>query len=182
MGREEEPEPRSVSSSTLCRGKRYSLKSVKVYFDEKTIVRDLLEHPGSVVVIPLLDGGKVIMLRQFRIGPMKWVWELPAGTIEHGEDPKETAMRELIEETGYRAGKMDIVFKMYPTPGVSSEIMYIYIARNLEYVGTSHQEDEYIRVAVLELNDVYGMIERNEIDDGKTIAALLYYRFFVEGR
>ncbi|MEM4971825.1 MAG: NUDIX hydrolase, partial [Sulfolobales archaeon] len=101
------------------------------------------------------------------------------GTIEPGEDPRSTAERELLEETGYRAGELIELFKMYSSPGVSNEILYVFLARKLIYEGSSHQEDEAIEVIKVGLREAINMISRGDIIDGKTIASLLYYISFI---
>ncbi|MEM4971562.1 MAG: NUDIX hydrolase, partial [Sulfolobales archaeon] len=105
--------PISISQEILCRGKRFLFARVAIDFGDRRVIRDLLIHPGAVVIIPLLDNEHILMLRQYRPGPLSWIIELPAGTIEPGEDPRSTAERELLEETGYRAGELIELFKMY---------------------------------------------------------------------
>jgi ADP-ribose pyrophosphatase len=170
--------PISISQEILCRGKRFSFSRIIIDFGDRRVIRDLLIHPGAVVIIPLLDDGQVVMLKQYRPGPLSWIIELPAGTIEAGEDPRKTAERELLEETGYRAGELVELFKMYSSPGISSEILYVFLARKLTYEGSSHQEDEAMEVIKISLQDAINMIRRGEIIDGKTIASLLYYLTF----
>lgn len=175
-------EPLAISQEILCRGKRFTFSKVAVDFGGgRRVIRDLLIHPGAVVVIPLLGEDRIVMLRQYRPGPSRWIVELPAGTIEEGEDPEETAERELLEETGYRAGRLRQLFKMYSSPGVSNEVLYVFLARDLEYEGPSHQEDEEIEVIVVGLSEAIEMIGRGDIVDGKTIASLLYYITFEAG-
>lgn len=175
-------EPRSRSVEILCKGKRYTFSKVYIDFGDRSIVRDLLLHPGAVVIIPLLNNEEIIMLRQYRPGPSKWIIELPAGTLEDGEAPIDTARRELLEETGYRAGAVRELFRMYSSPGVSTEILYVFLAEDLSYEGSSHQEDEMIEVIRVGLDKAIEMIRRGEIEDGKTIASLLYYTVFVRGK
>ncbi|MEM1610344.1 MAG: NUDIX hydrolase [Sulfolobales archaeon] len=171
--------PISISQEILCRGKRFSFARVVIDFGDRRVIRDLLIHPGAVVIIPLLDNEHILMLKQYRPGPLSWIIELPAGTIEAGEDPRSTAERELLEETGYRAGELIELFKMYSSPGVSSEILYVFLARKLAYEGSSHQEDEAIEVIKVSLREAVNMVSRGDIIDGKTIASLLYYISFI---
>ena len=174
-------EPRPAGERVLCRGRRYALAQRVIEYGGRRIVRDVLLHPGAVVVLPLLDDDRIVMLRQFRPGPLEWVYELPAGTVEEGEDPVETARRELVEETGYEASELRLLFRMYPSPGVSTEVMYMFLARGLRYVGARPEESEILRTVVLRLDDALDMIARGEIVDGKTIALLLYYAVYVRG-
>ncbi len=167
--------PRSVSHEILCRGKRFTYASSKIDFGDRVIIRDLLIHPGAVVIIPLLSDKEIIMLKQYRPGPQDWILELPAGTLEKGEDPREAASRELIEETGYRAGDLRFLFKMYSSPGISTEVLHVFLARDLTYERERHQEDEMIEITRVGIDKALEMIRKGEIIDGKTIASLLYY-------
>jgi ADP-ribose pyrophosphatase len=170
--------PVSISQEILCKGKRFTFAKLTIDFGDKRIMRDLLVHPGAVVIIPILINEHIVMLRQYRPGPLDWVVELPAGTIEAGEDPRSTAERELLEETGYRAGELRELFKMYSSPGVSSEVLHVFLAKQLTYEGSSHQEDEAIEVIKISIKEAIKMIRSGEIVDGKTIASLLYYVTF----
>lgn len=158
----------------LCKGRRYTFAAVFLSTPHGRIQKDLLIHPGAVVILPFLDNDRIIMLRQYRPGPAKWIYELPAGTIEEGEEPEEAARRELEEETGYVAGKMKLLFKMYPSPGVSTEVMHMFCASRLAKGRLHRGEDEFMETFVLDFKDAIGMIEKGYIEDGKTIALLLY--------
>ncbi len=170
--------PRSISYELLCRGKRFVFALSRIDFGDRVIVRDLLIHPGAVVIIPLLNDNEILMLRQYRPGPQEWILELPAGTLERGEDPIDAAARELLEETGYRAEEIRPLFKMYSSPGISTEMLYSFLARGLTYEGEDHQEDEMIDVIRVGVGEALDMIRRGVIVDAKTIASLLYYIAF----
>ncbi len=170
--------PVVVGEKELCRGRRFTFKQYVINVGSREIVKDVLAHPGAVVILPLIEH-EVIMLRQYRPGPRRWIYELPAGTVEEGEDPEETARRELLEETGYEAQDMRLLFKMYPSPGVSTELMYMYLATNLVRRSPSPEEDEILEVVRLPYSRVLEMIYNGEIVDGKTIALILYYHVFV---
>lgn len=172
-------EPRLVEERLLCRGRRYALAQRVIEYRGVRAVRDVLLHPGAVVILPLLDGDRVVMLRQYRPGPLEWLYELPAGTVEEGEDPEETARRELVEETGYEAGRLRLLFKVYPSPGVSTEVMYMYLAEDLRYVGARPEKGEFLETVVLGLDEAVDMVRRGEIVDGKTVMLLLYYDRFL---
>jgi len=172
---EKQRTPRSISYELLCRGKRFAFALSKIDFVDRVIVRDLLIHPGAVVIIPLISDHEIIMLKQYRPGPQGWILELPAGTLEAGEDPRDAAARELLEETGYRAGEIRFLFKMYSSPGISTEMLYVFLARDLIYVGEDHQEDEMIEIIRISIHDAIEMIRKGVVVDAKTIASLLYY-------
>ncbi len=171
--------PRLVEERVLCRGRRFALGQRVIEYAGVRAVRDVLLHPGAVVVLPLLDGERVVMLRQFRPGPLEWVYELPAGTLEPGESPEEAARRELVEETGYDAEELRLLLKVYPSPGTSTEVMYMYLATGLRYVGARPERGEFLEVVVLRLDEALEMVRRGAVPDAKTALLLLYYDRFV---
>lgn len=152
-------------------GKRFKVTTENVNGHVKEIVR----HPGAVVIIPILDDGQIVMIKNERFVVQQNLWELPAGTIEIGEDPLETARREILEETGYEAKSMEFLFNFYSTPGFCDEIMHVYIAKSLTLKGQHLDETEKITVHPLPLKKIMEMMYNKEIRDGKTIAALLYF-------
>ncbi|MBI3316953.1 MAG: NUDIX hydrolase [Candidatus Omnitrophica bacterium] len=131
--------------------------------------RQILEHPGAVVIIPIPRKGRVLLIRQFRFAAKSWIWEFPAGGIEPGESIQKAATRELIEEIGMRPGKLTPVMKFYPTPGISGEIMYLFKAEKLSPAVGKPDEDEDIEVAEFSLTEVFRMIRKGKIIDAKTI-------------
>lgn len=141
---------------------------------------EYIKHRGSVVILPVLDNGEIIMIKQFRPIIGKWIYELPAGTLEKGEDPLEAARRELVEETGYEAENITHLIDFYPSPGVSNEFMHLYLATNLKFVGAKPEEYEVIEVKRFSKEELIQMIKNKEIIDAKTLASLLYY-FFILG-
>ncbi len=160
------------------KGRRINL--IKGYFkspDGRLVYREVVEHPGSIVIIPIKNS-KIIMLKQYRHAVGEWLYELPAGTLEENEDPAECARRELIEETGYNAREIIKLFGMYLSPGYSTEYMHVYLARNLEYVGMKPETSEVINVIEVDLNDINKWLLNGRIKDAKTIASLLYFKTF----
>lgn len=131
-------------------------------------------HRGSVLIVPFLDKDTIILLHQYRYIIGKWLYEFPAGTIEEGEKPEETAKRELLEETGYRSDNIRLIGQFYPAPGSSTEKMYLFVARDLVQDKPKPEEEEIIQVLKLKLADVISMVEKGEIEDAKTIVALFY--------
>lgn len=135
----------------------------------------MVVHPGSVVLLPLRDDGKLLLIRNRRFAVERTLLELPAGTLELGEDPAGCAARELEEETGHRAASLTALLAFYPSPGMSSERMHVFVARGLTQTEQRLDESEQIEVEPLALEEVLARIERNEIEDAKTIAAVLYF-------
>jgi len=145
-------------------------------------VREIAEHPGGAVAVPLLDDGRVIMVRQLRYPIGKELLELPAGKLSPGEGPRHCAERELEEETGYRADSWHALTAIYTTPGFCSEQLHIFLARGVHRSarGQSLEEGESsITVHEIVLDKALEMIERQEIVDGKTICGLLLAERFV---
>jgi ADP-ribose pyrophosphatase len=150
--------------------------------DGRRVTRDIVVHPGSVVILPMLSASEAVLIRNHRYAPNKRLWELPAGTLEPPEPPVACAYRELIEEAGYRAERMTPLMKLYPSPGICTELMHAFVATDLTEVGQQLVEDERIEPVVMGLDDVIEMIRKNEIEDAKTIAIVLAYRLRLEGR
>ncbi|MBM3493212.1 MAG: NUDIX hydrolase [Armatimonadetes bacterium] len=141
--------------------------------DGETFRREVVEHPGAVAVVPLDDNGSVVMVTQYRHPVGEWLLEIPAGTVEEGEDPDWCAARELEEETGFTAQTMRRLFSMYMAPGYCTELLHVYVAEGLVAGAPSPNEDERIEVSTVPLDDVQEMIREGRIRDAKTIAALM---------
>jgi len=138
--------------------------------------REIIRHPGGACVLAITNDNLVIMEKQFRYAYNKVIYELPAGKLEPKEDPKVSAARELEEETGYRPkGELISLGEMYPTCGYSSEVIYCYLAMDLEKTKTNFDIDEVIDLEFIPLKKVLEMIESNEIKDGKTVFAINNY-------
>jgi ADP-ribose pyrophosphatase len=146
--------------------------------DGGTAMREVVVHPGAVVVLPRLDDGRIVMIRNHRFAVGRTLWELCAGTLEAGEPPAETAARELIEETGYQAVHIEPLTTFYTSPGICTERMHAFLATGLTEVGQQLEATEQIEVELIEHRKVMRMIEAGEIEDGKTIATLLYHAAF----
>ncbi|MCL5770252.1 MAG: NUDIX hydrolase [Planctomycetes bacterium] len=141
----------------------------------RRIVREVVRHPGAVIILPILQDGTIIMIQNLRHTVSERLWELPAGTLEAGEDPGACAARELEEETGYRAAEILPFGWFYTSPGILTEKMYAFVAAGLEPGPQALEENENITVAPVNPAQALTMVRRNEIVDGKTIAVLLKY-------
>src|SRR5712672_1742925 len=145
-------------------------------------VREVITHPGSVVVLPVFPDGRILLIRQYRYATRQYLWELVAGRIDAGESVRAAAARELIEETGYRAKAFRVFLNMFPTPGFLEERMYILLAEKLTAGQAQPEEDERITAKAFRREDLEEMIRKNLLRDAKTVAGLLYYFRFLAGK
>ena len=141
--------------------------------------REVITHPGSVVVLPVLPDRRVVLIRQYRHATRQFLWELVAGRMERGENPRRAAARELIEETGYRAKRFKVFLDVFPTPGFLEERMYILLAEGLTLGEAEPEEDEKITVKAFTTGELEKMIRQGKLRDAKSIAGLLYYFRFL---
>ena len=141
--------------------------------------REVITHPGSVVVLPVLPDGRIVMIRQYRHATRQYLWELVAGRMEPGEDPKAAAARELAEETGYHTKKLRVFLDVFPTPGFLEERMFLLLAEDVKPGPASPEDDEKIVSAVYAPSKLEQMIHSGKLHDAKSIAGLLYYFRFI---
>jgi ADP-ribose pyrophosphatase len=159
------------------------LKARRFAVVEKTVTRadgqvascQYVKHWGSVAILPLLDDDRVCLIRSRRLTVDETLIEVPAGTREPDESPLETARRELAEETGYRAESFEELVAYFPSPGVLSERMWIFVAKRLTAGPHAREANEEIENFVVTWDEALAMIDSREIQDGKTIVALLAY-------
>lgn len=136
-------------------------------------VREVVRQRGSVAALPVLDDGRIVLVRQYRYAVDALVWELPAGRRDPGETPEEGARRELEEEVGFRARTLDPLLVFWTTPGFCDEVMHLFRATGLEPVPPRPEPDERIESATFTLDEAMAMVRRSEIREGKTLVALL---------
>jgi len=144
--------------------------------------REVVVHPGAVVVLPVLPDGGVVLIRNYRYAVSESLLELPAGTLERGEEPINCAGRELIEETGYTAGRIKPIGSFFTSPGILSERMYAFAAYDLRAGKQQLEEGEQIELHSTAWDDVIDMIHSGTIRDAKTIAAVLMFERFQRGK
>ena len=135
--------------------------------------QDVIEHPGAVAIVPILPSGRIALIRQWRHAVGRWLFEVPAGTLEPGEAPEDCARREVQEETGYAAGEVTPLLTFYTTPGFTDEVMYGFVARDLRSAPAQGDADEVIEVEEFECAEALAMCRDGRIMDGKTVACLL---------
>jgi ADP-ribose pyrophosphatase len=140
----------------------------------KTVVRDMVRHPGAVVILPFASAREIVLVHQFRWAAKGELWEIPAGTLEKGEKPLTCAKRELEEETGFRARRWRLLSCFYPAPGISDEKMWLYRADGLTPGRRNLDADEWMDVHTISVDKALQMMRRGEIRDGKTIAGVLW--------
>jgi ADP-ribose pyrophosphatase len=141
--------------------------------------RDFIEHPGSVVVLPVFRDGRILMIRQYRHSAGQYLWELVAGRRDGNETFAFGAHRELQEETGYTARSMRQLLDLYPSPGFLREKMVIFLAQGLQAGPANPEADEKITLRIFSLREVLQWIHQSKIRDGKSIAGILYYARFI---
>jgi ADP-ribose pyrophosphatase len=165
-----------TDKQTVFQGRKIAVQQCQVTFPSgHQGQRELVEHPGAVVVVAVDAAGRLVLLRQYRFAVGQWLWEVPAGTLEPDEPPIETARRELIEETGYRAGRLEPLLKFFTTPGFTNERIEVFLATGLTAGDAAPEPGEEIEVHLVALPEAMAMIERGEIQDAKTIASILRY-------
>lgn len=143
-------------------------------------VREVITHSGSVVVLPVLPDGRLVLIRQYRYATRQFLWELVAGRMDEGETPKQAAARELLEETGYRAKRLKIFLDVFPTPGFLEERMFILLAEGLTAGKAQPEEDERIEVKSYTPNELKHLLRKGLLHDAKTVAGILYYLTFLK--
>jgi ADP-ribose pyrophosphatase len=149
----------------LCRERVILPNGVKADFD-------VIHHPGSSAIVPLLSDDQVVMVKQYRQSVGKFLWEVPAGTLDPGEGPLECARRELIEETGYRAGHWEKIIEVLPAPGYTDERIHVFSARDLQPAPQNLDKDEVLEVVQLSRGEALAMIQDGRIQDALTIIGL----------
>jgi len=164
----------------LFQGARFTVRGVSLAKRSGgAMTREVVQPADAVVVLPMLDADTVVLIRNERFAVGQTLWELPAGTLEAGEDPALCAGRELLEETGYEASEISRLIEFYPTPGFCTELLTAFLARELVFKGQDLDETERITTEAVPLNESIQMVRDNRIRDGKTIATLLYYQTFL---
>jgi ADP-ribose pyrophosphatase len=164
-----------TSSETVFRGKVFDVKVDQIEYNGtgNKASRQVAVHPGGAVVIPVKDDGKIILITQYRYPHNETIIELPAGKLEKGEDPQLCASRELTEETGYKAGKITKLGKIYTTPGFCDEILHIYLAEDLTAGNHAREEgEEEMEIIEMTLEQIGEKIRNGEICDAKTICGI----------
>ncbi|MBC8192749.1 MAG: NUDIX domain-containing protein [Candidatus Marinimicrobia bacterium] len=146
-----------------------------IWVNGHEVQRALIQHPGISVMLPVLDSDRLVLVNQYRYGAQTYLWEIPAGTINVGEDPLHCAQRELEEEIGYKALKWNPIAACYSSPHYSSEMIHAFVAENLVKTEKNLDDDEVIEVRVFTRDEVKEMIRSGQIIDAKTLITLFLY-------
>jgi ADP-ribose pyrophosphatase len=172
---------RIVKSGVVFRGKVFGVRRDLVEEPGGTrATREVITHAGSVVVMPVLADGKIVMIRQYRHAARQYLWELVAGRIDEGETVKEAAARELKEETGYRAKRLIEFLDVFPSPGFLEERMHILLAEGVTAGKAEPEADEKIISRAYKVEELKRMMKSGRLRDGKSIAGILYYLTFLK--
>lgn len=163
-----------LDTETIYDGKLVHLSRVTVRLPNgEQSFREIVRHPGAVAMVPLTAEGEVILVQQFRLASNRIMLEIPAGTLEPGEEPQVAAERELQEEIGYRPGRLTSLGGEFTAPGYTTEFIHLYLAEDLEAAPLAVDDDEFLEIVTLPLDEALRRVESGTIQDGKTIAALL---------
>ncbi|KGX92240.1 ADP-ribose pyrophosphatase [Pontibacillus halophilus JSM 076056 = DSM 19796] len=170
-------EEKTIHTEQIYKGKVISLQVDDVTLPNgKTSKRELVKHPGAVAIIPITKEGKLVFVEQYRKALERSTLEIPAGKLEPGESPEWTAERELEEETGYKTAKLEPITSFSTSPGFADEIVHMFLARDLEVVDekADGDEDEFVELVELTLDEAFRMEREGRIFDAKTAYSLLY--------
>lgn len=183
----EENRPGRIRSRRVYTGKIISLDVDTVRFPDGSVGElEMVRHPGASAVVPFLsdpagDDPQVLLIRQYRYAAGGYLYEIPAGRLNPGENPRECALRELKEETGCSAERVDELFTMYTTPGFTDEKIHLFMATGLTSGETKHEADEFLELQPMPLSRALQMIQAGEIQDSKTALGLLFAAGFRAG-
>lgn len=162
-----------LGSETLLKATVFDVSRYRIAEADIEYNREIVEHPGSSVVLPMHSNGEITLVRQFRLPANEFLLEIPAGTVEKGETPEQCAFREIEEETGYRAGRLTKASEFFVSPGFLTEKMHLFLAHDLEKTEQKPDFDENIEVVRLKLDVAVALVGDGTIIDAKTIIGIL---------
>ncbi len=172
---------KTLSQNIVYRGRAFSIRCDEVQLpNQRTMHVDVIEHPGAVTILPVDGEGRILFVRQYRHATGKELLELPAGTLDTDEPPETCALREIREETGFATGNMVKLGEFFLAPGYSTEYMVVYLATELKPAPLPKDQDEFISLEAIPVEQAYQMALSNELMDGKSLAALLLARPYLQ--
>jgi ADP-ribose pyrophosphatase len=173
--------PATIASALLHRGRVIDVSSERLrYANGREYDIDFVRHPGAAAVVALDDSGRICVVRQYRHGVEDFLWEIPAGKLDRGEAPDVCAVRELAEETGVAARRWTSLGLYIPAPGIFTEVIHLYLARDLEVGTATPDADEELEVRWLPFGDALGRVLRGDWNDGKTALALMRTQYHLQ--
>ena len=174
-------EEKTMKSDKLYEGKILNLRVDTVEIpDKKYSKREIIEHPGGVAIIPVTDDNSIILVKQYRKAVERFLLEIPAGKLELNEEPRETAVRELKEETGLEAKKIEYISEFYTSPGFCNEKIYLFLATDLIEGEPNPDSGEFIETIKYKIEDLVKMVDRGEIIDSKTIIGINFAKKYLD--
>ena len=165
--------PETISTKPIYYGKIFDVSVDRIHEGEIEYEREIIRHKGSAVIVPVFADKTVALVKQYRHAAEKYLFEIPAGSLERDESPELGARRELEEEIGVTAGKLEKLSEFYVSPGFLSEKMFVYLATDITETSQNLEDDELIEVAKFTFPQAFAMIRNNEIEDAKTIIGLI---------
>lgn len=180
--------PGKIESRRVYTGKIIAVDQDTVRFpDGSTGELDIIRHPGASAVVPFLtapegDDPQLLLIKQYRYAAGQYLYEIPAGRLEPGEDPKHCAVRELREEAGCEAASLEFLVTIYTTPGFTDERIHIFMATGLERGATAHEADEFMSIETVTLSQALQLIKDGQIPDAKSALGILYAAGYRAGR
>jgi ADP-ribose pyrophosphatase len=166
--------PETIATKKIYDGRIFNVRIDTIREGDAEYDREIISHRGSAVIVPLFDDGTVALVRQYRHAAKETLLELPAGSLDEGETPIEGAARELEEEIGYSAGKLEKIAEFYVSPGFLDEKMFVFLATGLTQAEQRLEIDEIIEVERIPLAEAVEIVNRGEIHDAKTMLGLLF--------
>lgn len=162
-----------INEQVLLRTSRFSVNALEIVdANGQRLTREVVRHPGAVVLLPRLDDGRIVLIENHRHAVGETLLELPAGTIDPGETPEQTATRELTEETGYTAAKLEKIHEFYSCPGICDELMHLYLATELTAGEPDREATEQIENRIVRQDEIAGLIASGAVRDAKTLVGL----------
>jgi ADP-ribose pyrophosphatase len=165
-------EPEVIATEEVYHGRVFDITVETIREGGETYKREIVHHPGSAVIIPVFDDGTVALVRQYRHPAVRYLLEAPAGTLSTPERPEDGAARELEEEIGFRAGRLEKLTEFFVSPGFLEEKMWVYLATEMVETAQKLDDDEYLKIVRLPLTRALEMITDGEIEDAKTMIGL----------
>ncbi len=166
-------QPQLIESKEIFRGRVFGVSLDTIREGDQTYEREVVHHPGSAVIIPVFDDGTIALVRQYRHPAARYLLEAPAGTLNPGEAPEKGAGRELEEELGYVAGRLEKLTEFFVSPGFCEEKMWVYLATEMTKTQQRLEDDEIVEVVRVPFSEALSMIPTGEIDDAKTIIGVM---------